>query len=239
MNEQARKRMLGVHPIDVSLSHNTQSTGSPIRTCLLVDDSRYDRQIVMRLARSAGLELNFLEMTNLESARAVLQTEAIDLVIVDYNLPDGTGLELAKDVFEGILSIKTPLILLTGQGSEQIVSEAFDNGCMAYLSKSDLSSEILESCVQRSFAHFAAGRLLSVRTAQKIHNSKSVEHRETSELLVRLEPNFQRLRRQLRGLRTDLQTGNSTAALAQILLLEEAMESVRDVCSAYARHDQG
>ncbi len=231
--------MLNVHPIRENPRHVNHKATSPVRTCLLVDDSRYDRQIVMRLARNAGLELSFLEMTNLNSARTVLQTEAIDLVIVDYNLPDGTGLDLARDVFDGSLGVKMPLILLTGQGSEQIVSEAYDTGCMAYLSKSDLSAELLEDSVNRSFTHFAAGRLLSVRAAQRLHNPQTVSHRDKSDLLIQLNPLFQRLKRQVRGLRTDLQTGNNVAALAQMVLLEEAIEGVHDVCHTFTEQDIG
>ncbi|MEM9429622.1 MAG: response regulator [Pseudomonadota bacterium] len=199
------------------------------RNCLLVDDSRFDRQIVTRLSQRSGLELNFLETSNLQTARAILQTEVVDLVIVDYHLPDGSGLELAREVFAGELGICTPLILMSGRGSETIVAEAFDSGCMAYLKKDDLTGAELREAVERTFANFAAGRTLSMRSAQKQHNPNSVDTDPSSKERARLAPLISRMRRQLKGLKTDLHLGDTNAAMAQALMLEEALEAINDI----------
>ncbi len=205
------------------------------RKCLLIDDSRFDRRILIRVAERAGLALSFVEAANLKTARVILQTDVIDLVIADYHLPDGSGVDLAQEVLEGALGAPAPLILMSGQGSEQIVADGFGAGCMAYLRKADLSDTALAEAVARSFASFAAGRTLSTRAAQRQHDPVSLQMSEVETKAARLFPLMQNMRRQLRGLRADLYTGDTDAALAQTTLLEEALEGLGDLSADLTR----
>ncbi|MEO0387925.1 MAG: response regulator [Pseudomonadota bacterium] len=227
--------MQTVRPPLLAQTNTIDAVGIGYRNCLLIDDSRFDRQIVTHLARKSGLELNFLETSNLQTARAILQTEVIDLVIVDYHLPDGSGLELAREVFDGLLGICTPLILMSGRGSETIVAEAFDTGCMAYLRKDDLTDGELRDVIERTFANFAAGRTLSMRSAQKQHDPGSLVQHTGQITQERLGLLIQRMRRQVKGLKTDLQLGDTNAALAQTLMLEEALETIDDISRVIGR----
>jgi DNA-binding response OmpR family regulator len=56
------------------------------------------------------------------------------LVISDYNLPDGTGLELAKNA-RVPEEVGFPLIILTGLGSEKLAVQALKSGVMDYVVK--------------------------------------------------------------------------------------------------------
>ena len=56
------------------------------------------------------------------------------LVISDYNLPDGTGLELAKNA-RIPEEVGFPLIILTGLGSEKLAVQALKSGVMDYVVK--------------------------------------------------------------------------------------------------------
>ena len=56
------------------------------------------------------------------------------LVISDYNLPDGTGLELAKNA-KVPEEVGFPLIILTGLGSEKLAVQALKSGVMDYVVK--------------------------------------------------------------------------------------------------------
>ena len=57
------------------------------------------------------------------------------LVISDYRLPDGNGLELAKNA-QSPDEVGFPLIILTGVGSEKLAVQTIKSGAMDYIVKS-------------------------------------------------------------------------------------------------------
>jgi DNA-binding response OmpR family regulator len=61
-----------------------------------------------------------------------LGEETFDAVLLDYRLPDMSGL----DVLAGIRkSSKVPVIMMTAQGSEEVAIRALEGGASAYIVK--------------------------------------------------------------------------------------------------------
>ena len=59
--------------------------------------------------------------------------ETVDCIITDYKMPVIDGLEFAKKIRE---QSNVPIIIFTGQGSEEIASKAFSIGVNSYIQKS-------------------------------------------------------------------------------------------------------
>jgi len=57
---------------------------------------------------------------------------SFDLILTDYNLPDGTGMELLHDVKQ---RAQTPVIMVTGENVGHIAAEAIANGASDYVVK--------------------------------------------------------------------------------------------------------
>ena len=75
---------------------------------LAVDDETVSRLVVSRMLTNLGIEVT--EADDVPAATEILRTGSFDLVVSDYNMPSGTGLELARQAkARGI-----PFILLTG-----------------------------------------------------------------------------------------------------------------------------
>jgi DNA-binding response OmpR family regulator len=70
------------------------------------------------------------------------------LVIADYLLPDGNGLNLAKGA-QRPADVGFPLIILTGFGSEKIAVRALKSGAMEYVIKEAESLRNLPEVVER------------------------------------------------------------------------------------------
>jgi signal transduction histidine kinase/CheY-like chemotaxis protein len=66
-----------------------------------------------------------------------------DLVMLDYNLPEMTGLDILRWMAQE--SISTPVVLMTGYGSELSAIEAFRLGAKDYLIKPFTIDEIVET----------------------------------------------------------------------------------------------
>lgn len=70
-----------------------------------------------------------------------------DIVVLDYNLPNTTGINLLKEIKNFNDQIKT--ILISGQEKVDVVIEAFENGAEEYIKKDDNALTMLDLKVQK------------------------------------------------------------------------------------------
>lgn len=132
---------------------------------LIVDDDAVDRMAVQRALRVAGLEVQLHEARDEQSALQALRTTLFDCVFLDYQLAAGDGLSvLRQSRSEGI---KTPIVVLTGQGDELVAVEIMKAGASDYLPKSRLSPESLQQ---------------SLRTAMRLHRAEREAERANEAL---------------------------------------------------------
>ncbi|MEX0269566.1 ATP-binding protein [Leptolyngbyaceae cyanobacterium UHCC 1019] len=117
---------------------------------LVVDDDDVDRMAVRRALKTAGVEMALTEAVDCRSAIAALKNTAFDCIFLDYRLPDRDGLSLVKDLRQD--NLRTPIVMLTGQGDEQLAVDLMKAGAADYLPKSKVSpdrlSRILRSAVR-------------------------------------------------------------------------------------------
>jgi len=115
---------------------------------LVVDDDEIDRMAVRRALKAAGVQMDLLEVGDCAGAIAALQQQAFNFVILDYHLPDGDALTLVQEIRS--LEITVPLVVLTGQGDEQIAVQVMKAGACDYLSKASLSPEKLYQVLRQT-----------------------------------------------------------------------------------------
>jgi two-component system, chemotaxis family, chemotaxis protein CheY len=103
---------------------------------LIVDDSSVMRKIVERSLRQAGLGIGqILEAGNGAEALAALQTNKVDLILCDINMPVMDGLEFVKQL-AGVENAKgVPVVMITTEGSEGHVVQALSAGARGYIRK--------------------------------------------------------------------------------------------------------
>jgi two-component system chemotaxis response regulator CheY len=101
---------------------------------LIADDSRVMRQIVTRTLRQAGYSgHDLVEAANGAEAFELVQTEAPDLVLSDWNMPEMTGIELL-DQLRGTGST-VPFGFVTSEGSAQMRDRAAASGALFLIAK--------------------------------------------------------------------------------------------------------
>ena len=115
---------------------------------LIVDDSSVMRKIVERSLRQAGIELaKVFEAGNGAEALAVLEENAVDLILCDINMPVMDGLEFIKNL-AGVANAKdVPVVMITTEGSESHVVQALCCGARGYIRKPFTAEQVKEHVV--------------------------------------------------------------------------------------------
>jgi two-component system chemotaxis response regulator CheY len=115
---------------------------------LIVDDSSVMRKIVERSLRQAGIDLTeVFQAGNGAEALVVLQTNTVDLILCDINMPVMDGLEFVKQL-SGVPNAKgVPVVMITTEGSEAHVVQAISCGARGYIRKPFTAEQIKEHVV--------------------------------------------------------------------------------------------
>lgn len=81
-----------------------------------------------------------------------LERSIYDILFLDYRLGEWNGVDLLKEIRQQGYAL--PVIMLTGQGDQEIAVQAMKAGATDYLVKSHLSSEILSKCIWHAINFF-------------------------------------------------------------------------------------
>ena len=128
---------------------------------LLVEDDENHRQLMSRAFDAHPDEISVAFAESLHEAKAQIPNIDPDLVIVDFLLPDGRGVELLpKD--NGDLTY--PVVLLTSHGDEEVAVEVMKFGAIDYIVKSESTLMDIPRIA-----------LSSVRTWEQLRNRKLAE----------------------------------------------------------------
>ena len=111
---------------------------------LIVDDSKAMQSIVKRILHSAGYENHdFRFADNGKEALDQILTWQPDMVLLDWHMPEMTGIELLNKVKE--LNIKTKIGLITAEKNQQSILSAKNAGAMFIVNKPFTVEKLKES----------------------------------------------------------------------------------------------
>ncbi len=114
-------------------------------TVLIVDDEDTARSFISEALGDAGYEA--LEAGTLAEANEIVDTGAADIILLDIQLPDGSGLSLLDRL--ALENPRPPVILITAFGEVDTAVEAMKKGAQDFLQK-PLDLERLLQAVERS-----------------------------------------------------------------------------------------
>lgn len=117
---------------------------------LIVDDDETDRRLYgWLLARHAPGQFEIHQATDGAAGIAALRARTFDCVLLDFSLPDLTGLEFLSDcVSDGALP--AAFVLITGHGNEAIAVDAMKLGVQDYLVKDHVNEGRLWRAIVRA-----------------------------------------------------------------------------------------
>jgi len=182
----------------------------PGERILIVDDSKY---MVSFLAETALPALGYEPLVAITGQEGLtkVSTHEPDLILLDFNLPDMTGMDVLRHL--SAAGNTTPVILMTAHGSEKVVVEAFRLGVRDYLTKPVELDEVADS-MERAL-HEPRLKRDKRQLAQELHRTN-------------LE-----LRRQVDQVATFIGIGRAVTALLDLnLILTRVIQAAMHLCQA-------
>ncbi|HPD33118.1 MAG TPA: response regulator [Bacteroidota bacterium] len=117
---------------------------------LIVDDSPTMRRIVINSLRASGWN-DFNEASDGEEALNILESDEIDFVITDWNMPNINGLELTKAIRRHPKFNEMPILMVTTRGLKDDIIEALKARVNNYVVKPftpQILKEKIESIIE-------------------------------------------------------------------------------------------
>ena len=100
---------------------------------LLVDDNELNRDMLARRLARQGYEIVVADSARQLPER--VKEDAIDLVLLDIEMPEISGLEALKTLREIYSAIELPIIMVTAKNQSDDVVKALDLGANDYVTK--------------------------------------------------------------------------------------------------------
>lgn len=130
---------------------------------LIVDNDASYRQTIKQVLRTNYPTAVIQEATTCAEATESIALQQFDCVLLDYHLPDSSGMSCLADIREA--GNNTPIIILAGQGDENIAAETIRAGATDYLPKNDLTPYLLAHCLRGALRYHQAQE--QIRQAQE------------------------------------------------------------------------
>lgn len=103
------------------------------KTVLIVDDEAPIREMLAVALAMAGF--NCLEADNAQTAHGLIVDQQPDIILLDWMMPEVSGIELARRLKRDPISADIPIIMLTARGEEDNKIQGLEAGADDYITK--------------------------------------------------------------------------------------------------------
>lgn len=151
---------------------------------LLVEDNPTDALIVKKkLQRDNFFDYEITHVVSGEDGLSMLEKDVYDIALLDYNLPKKSGLETLQEIKRK--EIKTPVVMITGQGDETVAAQLIKEGAFDYLPKRENYEDSVPLMIKKTIAECRAR--LEKEQFQKEIALKKDELEKTNQKLMELD----------------------------------------------------
>jgi len=105
-------------------------------------------------------QLDLTRVKSIKEALALLNDSPVDLILSEYFLPDGNGIDILRSLNDSKLEI--PVVIITGQGNEKVASAVIDEGAYDYLPKNKISKKSLFRSITNTVEKFGLEKEIKI-----------------------------------------------------------------------------
>lgn len=180
---------------------------------LIVDDHALVRRGMGHVVRECFTQAEVTEAGNAAEALQVMDSQAVDVALVDVRMPDSDGLELLHEMKQRWPDV--PVIMLTSFDHAHYVRRALAEGAAGYMLK-DATPDDLEQAIKVAMS--GGGNVLSPRVIQNLFESMEGGSHENGETSLRASSSLTQRETDILAL---LAEGKSNRDISRALFLSE------------------
>ncbi len=102
---------------------------------LIVDDMQSMRRTIADILRSFGFKNFVYAEDGLSGWRQLLEERNIEIVLLDWNMPEMNGLDLLRKIRSSEKFAHLPVLMITAEAEQEQVLEAIHSGVTNYVVK--------------------------------------------------------------------------------------------------------
>lgn len=122
---------------------------------LILDDSRFDQNRIIRACGKTGLPVRSWVAADLPEFEAALDQRAYDVVFIDYLLPQGNGLQAQRIVHNHPMNFGAAVVMISSEMRTDVAVASMKKGSLDCLDKDALSVDKLRELMIASAKIFA------------------------------------------------------------------------------------
>ena len=205
----------------------TELTGT-IRI-LVVDDDPYDRAHIHKLCQETDLNVHIVEADSLGSFQDALNQTRFDLLLIDYRLADGDGLEALEIIQKHDQNASAAAVMIAGEAHVDVAVTALKNGCVDYIYKDALQVATMRRAIVSAIHR--AGMRQSLLDAEQQRAKLQATLRQLGDTSSnQMRPCLETLRRKLSAVRLQLRRGSIPESEAHLADLETVWQRIALFC---------
>jgi DNA-binding response OmpR family regulator len=123
--------------VDIFCEGSEGAQGS--RNILIVEDENSDAALLSIHVGGLYPDYSIMSAVSVSAAYEIFKEHTFSMILLDLNLPDGHGPQTVKEVRR--YNKATPIIVVTGMGTDMTVNESLKLGANDVVFKSQISDE--------------------------------------------------------------------------------------------------
>lgn len=213
------------HPNLMHHSTRPKAAATPeFASILIVDDSEFDRTRLKKLCRAFDFTTHIVEAESLAALNDKLRKDRFDLILLDYHLTDGTGLQGVDAIRADPVNCTAATVMITGTEEANIALQALKLGFTDYLTKTEISEEALNRAATVALQKSQLARAVATLSGQRIIKNETVQSFSRG-CAQDIKPIVSRIMRQMRSLR-EISKITPEGATARIEQIEASMRQL-------------
>ena len=160
--------------------------GAGIKLLVVEDSKEFADLLETMLQKTQLAKLEVLRAATFQAARQhLLANHDLDIILLDLNLPDSIGLNTVTSTRR--LAPTLPILVLTGQGDEDLAMEVIRQGAQDYLEKVEITPKLLLRAMRYAIERKHAEEKLEERVRQRTQELQDAIYHLSEEVEARVQ----------------------------------------------------
>jgi len=164
-------------PDELKEPTRTELGGEVARLLIVDDDETYLALCQRFLGKDSDYTYDIVTASGVDEALAACAETPFDCLLVDYDLPDGTGTDLVGTLGQRLGTALPPVVVISADASAGAIIEAVRQNAADFLTKREVSAQALRRSIGNAVEKGRLKRAVSTRQRELKNANRELERR--------------------------------------------------------------